>query len=159
MHRIVRKYEAKSPNIDLEYHFFPELSVKAMRPDNIDDLDVSSLNELIFEVDSVIAHEDVKNSKYAVQLTLATEEKDIPRAWNIKLVIFGVFKVDEQCPEERRKQLVFVLGQSMLYGHCREILASLTARGPHNPVYLPTITFVPEEKKDNENDTKCESFS
>ncbi len=54
----------------------------------------------------------------------------------------GFFAVDAGVPEGDVSRLVVVNGPAVLYGMVREMVASLTARGPHRPLTLPTVTFV-----------------
>lgn len=57
--------------------------------------------------------------------------------------VIGYFRVHEKYPEEKTQKLIEVTAASILYGACREMLANLTARGPHGMVSLPSISFIP----------------
>lgn len=60
-----------------------------------------------------------------------------------KLMIEGYFRI--AAAFERREDLIKVTGASMLYGACREMLANITARGPHKMLVLPSISFIEPE--------------
>ncbi|NCC04615.1 MAG: hypothetical protein EOM37_11380 [Proteobacteria bacterium] len=149
MHTVIQSFEARSPKVVLDFYFFTEVSIKANRPEKIETLEDANFNNLVFNISSVVAKDENNNEKYAIQMTIETVNSE-NNAWSIRLVTFGSFVLDDDGPEEHQKNLVFVLGQNILYGHCREFLANITARGPYDTVYLPTITFVPdgECKKD-----------
>ena len=149
MHTVVQSFEARDPKVILDFYFFTEVSIKANRPEKIKTLEDEDFNNLAFSVNSVIAQDDNNSEKFAIQMTIETVNSD-NNAWSIRLVTFGSFVLDDDGPEDHKKNLVFVLGQNILYGHCREFLANITSRGPYETVYLPTITFVPdgECKKD-----------
>ena len=54
----------------------------------------------------------------------------------------GPFIVADQYPAEKVSDLIKITGASILYGACREMLANLTARGPHGMVSLPSVSFM-----------------
>jgi preprotein translocase subunit SecB len=47
----------------------------------------------------------------------------------------------EGITDKEKEELVRVNGSSMLYGVVREIIRENTARGPWQPILLPTISF------------------
>lgn len=89
------------------------------------------------------------------RLTLTVEfggDEDAPPApYTGRLKAVGSFRVAAAFPEDRRESLIRVTGASILFGACREMLANLTARGPHGMISLPSISFIdpktPEPKK------------
>lgn len=75
-------------------------------------------------------------------------DKDGPPPYHGHLKVIGYFEVAESYPEDKRDSLIGITGASILYGACREMLANLTARGPHGLVSLPSISFLePDGKK------------
>src|SRR5690349_14978322 len=54
----------------------------------------------------------------------------------------GAFEVLPDWPEEKIEQLVTVNGTSLLYSSIRDMVCSITARGPWGPIMLPTQTFI-----------------
>lgn len=83
-------------------------------------------------------------------LTISSQnppERKYPYDFQITLV--GYFTVSEQVPAERREGFVKVNGASILYSAARELLATVTGRGPLPSVVLPTVVFVipPEQKQ------------
>jgi preprotein translocase subunit SecB len=85
-----------------------------------------------------------------------------PRRWKVELVVgfgsgdaidetpysgsisvAGWFSVSERYPVERQQALIEVTAVSILYGACREMVASFTARSRHGMLSLPSVTFPP----------------
>jgi preprotein translocase subunit SecB len=69
----------------------------------------------------------------------APPEKNTPYAFS--LVLVGILEVSPNCPEDKRKQLAEVNGASMLFGAAREIIRSVTSRGPYLQILLPSVSF------------------
>jgi preprotein translocase subunit SecB len=83
--------------------------------------------------------------------TKPPKEKKAP--YTIDVEVYGRFQVSDDWPKEKTVALVYANGTSLLYGAVREMVANLTARGPHGMVVLPTLSFVntipkAETKKD-----------
>lgn len=53
----------------------------------------------------------------------------------------GFFRVADDWPEERIMQLVEANGPALLYGALREMVISLTSRGPWPALTLESVTF------------------
>lgn len=90
-------------------------------------------------------HED-EDRCWMVQLGLKLEkEEEYPAPqYTYQIEIFGVFTLAEEFEPEDSDTFVKVNGAAVLYGAARELIASLTARGPFDAVELPTVTFVDE---------------
>jgi preprotein translocase subunit SecB len=57
---------------------------------------------------------------------------------------YGRFRLSPTVPADRRLQVVIANGSSILYGAVRELVANLSARGPHPMITLPSLSFVPK---------------
>ncbi len=104
-----------------------------------------AFEELRIESDLVAPPKEGDN--WLVSLTIAQEvpaEKNAP--YNFALDIVGFFSVLDGLPEDRQKQIVQTNGSSILYGAAREILRDVTAKGPYEPILLPTVSFFPLKK-------------
>lgn len=53
----------------------------------------------------------------------------------------GIFRVSGEVPAEKASRLAVVNGASILYGAAREIVATVTGRGPSPGVALPSVSF------------------
>jgi hypothetical protein len=82
-----------------------------------------------------------------LRVVLADKEGDDPVPYTGEIEAVGFFSVDQTWPEGNVGQLVVVNGPAVLYGMVREMVAGLTARGPHKPITLPTVTFVDQTLK------------
>ena len=51
--------------------------------------------------------------------------------------------VGPEVPEDKLETIVRTNGPSMLYGVAREVARDLTARGPFQPLMLPSVSFIP----------------
>ena|SRR5579863_25584 len=54
----------------------------------------------------------------------------------------GHFEVNAEWPKEQVEKLVVVNGTSILYGSIRELVMTITARGPWPPIMLVSQSFV-----------------
>ncbi len=79
------------------------------------------------------------------------EKEGVESIYSGEIHVIGYFKVHEKYPEAKTKKLIEVTAASILYGACREMLANLTARGPHGMVSLPSLSFIPLPLESLEN--------
>ena len=68
------------------------------------------------------------------------EEAD-PAPYTGEIVARGRFAVNESYPAERESALIEITAASILYGACREMIASYTARSSHGILSLPSVSF------------------
>lgn len=87
-------------------------------------------------------HQHVENPhKWYFQLQIKSDDKigKLPYIFSIKLD--GFFAVSEECPPDLVKQLALTNSPSLLYSAARELLATVTGRGRHLSIVLPSVTF------------------
>ena len=65
-----------------------------------------------------------------------------PFAYEAELKLQGLVEVTYGFLQDRKEQLAFVNGFSILYSAAREMLLNITARSVYGAVTLPTISFV-----------------
>lgn len=75
-------------------------------------------------------------------------ERNYP--YDFLAVLVGFFKADERMSSEHAQTLIAVNGASVLYSAGRDILATVTARGPFPHVLLPTVAFIPQVEQAQE---------
>jgi preprotein translocase subunit SecB len=114
--------------------------------------------ELAFE-DLVVSSEkaplngDVRRD-WEVTLALqysAAKGKNIPYLLSAEIV--GIFSVCDKVDDEAVEFYVDTNATSVLYSTLREIVITMTAKGPFHPLLLPTVSFyepVDEETEDEE---------
>lgn len=71
----------------------------------------------------------------------AGEGESHPLQYTGHLHVSGFFTMEAGATEEAVLRIVAVNCPSMLYATARETISSLTARGPHGVLLLPTVTF------------------
>ena len=107
-----------------------------------------------FTVDAEIARkiDDPSRLRYVLKIVSAGRKDQFPYSFRLSLV--GYFHIDKQFPEEQAYLLVYASAPSLLYGAAREMLATMTGRGPYPAVILPTATFIDDAKVRAENAAK-----
>jgi preprotein translocase subunit SecB len=80
-----------------------------------------------------------------VQFMPETEAETAPYMGEIAVV--GVFSLAADFPNEKASDMVHMNGGAILFGTVRELLSSITARGIHGAIMIPTVDarcFLPE---------------
>lgn len=135
----------RKPPLAMTDHFFAEINIvanHALSPQEVHDGKKFGYE---FTLDVDVAASPSVDREFQVQLTIQSNEKpDYLKGYDIKLVVVGFFLVAEGIEGERRQEIARVIGPTLLYGAARDFLYSLTMRGPHPGVYLPTTSFIPE---------------
>jgi preprotein translocase subunit SecB len=123
----------------LEHYFFTRIHVDAVQ--SVDKQGTPSLNSHV----ECACHKDDPR-RWMVSLTIRqNEDQDKkPTHYKIDVEILGFFRVAEEVPADKVTPLVRANAPAVLYGSVREIVALLTAQGPHTAVRLPSVTFVDE---------------
>ena len=89
---------------------------------------------------------------WTVEITISqksTEGQNLPYRFEVTLV--GFFACRGPLPADvEESRFVQINGSSMLYGAAREIVRSLTARGPWGVLFLPCISFYEMDSKPKE---------
>jgi len=129
----------------IETHFFSKIQIEAsaINADNAGEGVLSSHLECR-------KHKDAENRflmQLGVKLT-ADKDKGTP-LYTFEVEAVGIFTVRDAVPKDQVKKLVTANGAAMLYGAIREMVANLTARGPHIEFNLPTVTFIDDAEKAN----------
>ncbi|MEZ4599136.1 MAG: hypothetical protein R2940_05035 [Syntrophotaleaceae bacterium] len=145
----------------LDDYFFPEISVKA----NPKYIPGSSSAEPSARISMQSSFGEDEEDSIRVVLTVKAEsdgEGEVP--YNVKIVGVGDFTLrflekDKGNSEEEKKALrkkveerIHYNGMSILYGALRDLIMTLTSRGPWEPVLLPMHFF---NKKANQAEDKA----
>ncbi|MDD2388987.1 MAG: protein-export chaperone SecB [Desulfobacterales bacterium] len=136
-----------APPLELKKYFFPYVKIVA-------DVEYEPSEKEItpnFEVKTSVEHSET-NHIYQVGLEIIAEPEDekskIP--YSIRLVVVGLFTVNEKFPDPNK--LLKINGASMLYSAAREFVITVTSRGPWPHVVIPTVSFLPQDKKQVETE-------
>lgn len=85
---------------------------------------------------------------WMVPLHLKYESKssdNVPYSFSINIV--GFFRVHEEYPKDKAEDLIHINAPAMLFGAAREVIGSISGRGPWGPILLPSVNFIPKKKK------------
>ena len=125
---------SNSSPLEIERYFFTLVHVEAI-PDNA--------AEVPHEVASTVELAQSKNNlrRYLVKLnvTIGYAPTENPN-YRCNVGIMGYFRVADEYRDDPG-QLAAVTGASILFGAVRELIATVTARGPWPAVSLPSISF------------------
>lgn len=148
MGTVKQAIKTKNPLLVMDYHFFTDIRVSTNPNIEKEKIDSGEALDLNYEFDVHVAQAPEDRFSYSVNMLIKSVGES--KAYKIHLDSVGIFHFAEECKEEEdRNHLIYVMGQTLLYGACREFILSLTSRGPYPPVYLPPVTFVPD---DNSNE-------
>lgn len=127
----------KASGLQLSRNFFPEMKVEASpKGDEMD---------LLPDLKAFALVESAENLHVSVKMTWGSVEKNI---YAVSIRAFGVFLIPKHAPPDtpetflarNLKDLVRNAVQ-IIYGSVRELVSTLTSRGPHGTRYLPAIIF------------------
>ncbi len=126
--------------LSLENYFFTRIHVEACNAG------CDGPGDLSCEVAS--AHHKDNPRRWQITFSLKNEAaKDAPPPYMFDIEVVGLFKVQDDLPQEQVRQFAEINGSAVLYGSVREMISNLTGRGPHAPLLLPTMTFVDQMKQ------------
>ena len=134
-------------NLQLEHYFITGLNY-SVNPD------FDPEKPVIFEFPDVATEYEKQplnsESRKEWQVELKVEflppsERNVPYSFSASII--GFFSVGPKISEEKLESFVEINGASMLYSTLREIIYTLTAKGPFKALLLPTLCF--QEQKNN----------
>lgn len=132
---------AQAP-LEIKKYFFPLVHVAA-DPQYNPERHGSEANKVEFDVrTSVIKNED-DLYQVAVEIVAQPVDENHRIPYSVHLIGVGLFTVSKAW--KNPEKLLRVNGASMIYSAAREFLITITARGPWNPVILPTVSFLDKE--------------
>jgi len=88
--------------------------------------------------------EDPSRLRYVLTIASAGRKDRYPYSFRLSLVGYFHFHAGE--PDTNEFILVYANAPSVLYGAAREMLATMTGRGPYPAVILPTASFLDHAK-------------
>lgn len=129
----------KPAKFALEHLFYPEISVKASEehdPESDDTLTEPSIKIFINKTGPGLFH-------LAVKLHLSAEVPSDKYA--IDAYAVGVFRADEALPEDQQVRLIAQSGPNIVFGGLRDMIATITGRGPWSEYYLQPKIIEPDD--------------
>lgn len=128
----------------LDKHFFTKVEVNS----NIDG-QLGAINLLNCHIELGEASDNPKMFQLSLKLKIESPpDKKAPYTGEIEAV--GLFRVVENCPAEKAPEIVEAYGSSVLFAAIRELVLTITSRGPWPALLLSTFSFVkPKEKTES----------
>ena len=96
----------------------------------------------------VLVSEEHEPPMFAVriQITIANETGKLA-PYNLDIDVAGFFTISGSIEKEKQEEFVTVNGCAVLYSAIRDQVMTLTARGHHGTLILPTVNFLDKIKK------------
>jgi preprotein translocase subunit SecB len=87
--------------------------------------------------------------KWVVSISIKTSSKDYPIPYKINLSAIGYFRTAPNYPKGEVEKLIRIGGPTVLYSAARELILTISSRGPWGPVFIPSMSFLetPKETK------------
>ena len=80
--------------------------------------------------------------RFQVHLTVnLTQNSEKPPGYHGALEVVGLFRIAESISEEKRESTIAINGATLLFGMAREMICTVTARGPWGMFVLPIVSF------------------
>ena len=138
----------KASPLSIEAHEFRSIRVEASNVDTPKGLfSLRTIKEV------TQSNEDPRRWMVDLTVELGNRDDQEPAAYNGSITARGWFEVAKAYPEDRQKALIEVTAVSILYGACREMLANITARSTHGIISIPSVSFAPTPRVDEESAT------
>lgn len=139
--------------LHLEEYFFPVIQTIADADYDMDQGD-NSIPPPEIKVNCKHGKENIYQVTVNISLVPEDEENLIP--YTLDIIAVGIFRIDKDWPDPEK--LAIVNGGSILYSAARELIITVTSRGPWGAVTLPTFSFLRYyqeiSKTDDNNETE-----
>lgn len=128
--------------LQLKQYALTEVSVKA-NPEHTSAGDDADAQHTPISAEVCRAASSENPREWKVDLKVALGQSD-PGAlpYFVQIAATGIFEVMPQVPDDFIERIVSANGPAVLYGAMREVVASITGRGPHPALLLPSVTFI-----------------
>lgn len=131
----------KPSQLLLEAYFFEQVAVTAHALADADEVAAPVIEARRF----YIPHSADRNRwQVRLEVDLAADDGK-PTGYTGLIVLRGDFRVEASVDRQMVDFLITNGAPALLYGAAREMLLTITSRGPHQAVMLPSVIFHPEE--------------
>lgn len=135
-------------NIQLEQYFLSSFNY-SVNPDFNPEQDVKVKFSDISEEHGVLPLNEETQTDWQVDLKVSfSPSNDSNAPYSFSAHIVGLFSVSDGIPSEKIASFVNVNATSVLYSSLREIVHTITSKGPFFPLLLPTPCFY-QQKEDS----------
>ncbi|WP_042956494.1 protein-export chaperone SecB [Pseudomonas brassicacearum] len=129
----------KAAKFTLDHLFYPEISVKASK--SYDPSSTEKISEP--EVQVFVNKTGQCNFHVGVSINLSAEAPSDP--YEIEALAVGVFTCDETMVESEQMVHIARSGPNLVFGGLRDMVATITSRGPWSEHYLQPYIFEPDD--------------
>jgi len=121
--------------LTLERAFFSRVALHAST-------DAAAKPAPTFETSVAAGFNPTNPMRFQITITVRlVPEVSVPCAYAGDVEVQGFFSVAEAVPPEHRERFALVHGSTLLFGMVREMICTVTARGPWPMFVLPTASF------------------
>lgn len=132
-------------NLQLSRYFLTAFNYSANSDFDLDKNPVFSFSDISVKHEQLLLNkEDLRNW----QVTLKVEyhpSADNNAPYNFSAELVGLFRVSKNVEDDKINFYVKTNATSVLYSTLREIVYSMTAKGPYLALLLPTVSFYKDE--------------
>ncbi len=133
------RYKMKAAKFTLENLFFPEISVKANQGFSTESKELPTEPEVAIHV-----HRNGSDT-FHVGLRLVVSAEFDSDKYGIEVLGIGTFSTDESLSDEQKVSLIARSGPNIVYSGIRDMIATVTGRGPWSEYYLQPKIIGPED--------------
>ena len=132
--------------LNMEHYFVTSLSMTSNSAFDVKKPLDLKLEQL--QVEHVLREDQPADRHWQVTLRVKfSPGPDVNVPYHFMIEMVGLFQVHPSFQENMVKKLIETNATGMLFGIAREILRSTMSAGPFTPLILPTVSFLPEEQK------------
>lgn len=140
----------------LDNYFFPVISIHAnphFEPSNKD-----THNKAAIDINGNFAiTEDDKTCTAVLNISVRPPEEGIIIPYEIEITAVGSFSIPEGLTTDQIGEKAPIFAFSILYTSAREMILTLTGRGPWAPTLLPVHTFQADHLEEDSEDVTQQS--
>lgn len=136
----------KAAKFTLENLFFPEISIKANQGFSLES------TELPTEPETAIHVRRNGGDTFLVGVKLVVSAEFDSDKYAIDVFGIGTFRADESLSDEQKVALIARSGPNIVYSGIRDMVATITGRGPWSEYYLQPKIIGPEDFSSKEEE-------
>jgi len=146
--------------LQLDGYLVTELRYKA-QPDFQYDLDnpITTVTPDDLTVETAFSAHEKERLRRSCELTIElTDATGAKFPYVFRTALIGFFRISEQYPADGADLMFITNAPALLYSAARELLATVTGRGPYPAVTLPSVTFLPLPSESAKSDAADARF-
>lgn len=140
----------KAAKFTLENLFFPEIAIKANQGFSFESEELPTEPEIAIHV-----HRNGSDTFHVGVRLMVAAEFDADK-YAIDVLGIGTFNTDESLTDEQRVALIARSGPNIVYSGIRDMIATVTGRGPWSEYYLQPKIIGPEDFSSTETEEEEE---